>query len=555
MSRNSIKIFGIKTNNLKGIDIALEKHSINLIVGPSGSGKSSLAYDTVAQIGQHEFNSMFADEVGEPFYTVDSYINMEATVPIQQSNNNNNIHSTIGTYFGISRHIALIFSALLEIDADFFVLNKSMNICQDCKGLGHIRKLDINRLVDYNVPLEKNPIKCWGRYRDFYSQILKSFCEEQGIDSKKTFRNLSEKEKHLILYGQSTSKYSIRYKKTNMFSRRTTRYYGIMTGEPMIVGFSPSSKYYSDAVCNSCDGKKYSAEHDKFKVCGFSIGDVMCTPFSSLGQWLKTIKADVSSKGLQFAYSTICRFVNKAAELDLGHLHFNRAVPSLSGGELQRLRLVQVFNTQLSDLLIILDEPLAGLSGIDRENVCKNVLELTNNHTVLLVDHHEAFVGYAKVLIALGPGSGKCGGFLMNAEEYLQSQRIVSEYYPEKAVEHFSVNLSTQVYGFQGVKIRIADKRMNILLGKSGVGKSTLLREYLPQYFERYDYISQKPMSGNSNSSVATLLGVFGGITELFSNKFSKEPRFFLTLQGIPVLVQVVPAQGSKSMKPGIAFP
>jgi excinuclease UvrABC ATPase subunit len=534
MSRDSINIFKIETNNLKGIDISLKKHAINLIVGPSGSGKSSLAYDTVAQIGQQELNSMFLDDVTEPYYKVESYSNMIATVPIKQSNNNNNIHSTIGTYFGISRHIALIFSALLGIDVGFFVLNKSKNICQECKGLGYVRKLDINRVVNYNIMLEKNPIKCWNRYRDFYSQIIKCFCDEQGIDSKKTFRVLSEQEKYTILYGQSTSKYSIRYKKTNMFSRRTSKYYGIMTGEPMMVGFTPSQQYYSDSVCPCCGGKKYSAEHNRFTVSGLSIGDVMCMPLSSIGEWLRSIKCDASQKGLEFSYSAVCRFVNKTIEMDLGHLHFNRAIPSLSGGELQRLRLVQVFNTQLSDLLIVLDEPLAGLSGSDRDNVCRNILALTNHHTILMVDHHETFVSHATAIIALGPNSGKCGGALIDSGKYLQSQRITTGYRPKKASECFALNLSSQVYGFKGIKIRIAKSRLNILLGKSGIGKSTLLREYLPQYFEHYEYINQKAMSGNSNSSVATLLGVFSNITELYSKEFSKESQFFSNLTGNP---------------------
>ena len=89
----TIDIWGIETNNLKNIDVSLKKKAINLVIGPSGSGKSSLAYDTIAQIGQHEFLSMFADEVSEPTYRVKSYRNMIAAVPIQQSNHNNNMRS------------------------------------------------------------------------------------------------------------------------------------------------------------------------------------------------------------------------------------------------------------------------------------------------------------------------------------------------------------------------------------------------------------------------------------------------------------------------------
>ncbi len=121
MLSNTIDLNGIETNNLKNIDVKLKKHAINLIIGPSGSGKSSLAYDTIAQIGMHEMDSLFSDDVLEPSYKVRSYRNMLATVPLPQINHNNNIRSTIGTYFGISRHIALIYSVLLNLDQDFFV--------------------------------------------------------------------------------------------------------------------------------------------------------------------------------------------------------------------------------------------------------------------------------------------------------------------------------------------------------------------------------------------------------------------------------------------------
>lgn len=128
---------------------------------------------------------------------------MVPAVPIKQSNFNNNIRSTIGTYFGINRSIILIYSAVLGLPEDFFVLNKEENLCENCHGIGTVKVLDPNRVINYDVPLCKNPIRCWSRYKDFYAQIIQQFCEDNGIDSKKTFRQLSADEKHCILYGES----------------------------------------------------------------------------------------------------------------------------------------------------------------------------------------------------------------------------------------------------------------------------------------------------------------------------------------------------------------
>lgn len=527
-----IEICGIETNNLKNIDVVLKKHSINLVIGPSGSGKSSLAYDTVAQIGQHDMTSMFADEVIEPAYKVQSYHNMIATVPIQQSNNNNNIRSTIGTYFGINQSVALVYSALLGLDQEFFVLNKEENLCTQCRGLGFFRELDVNRIIDYDVPLEKCPVKCWTRNRDFYLQIIKQFCNDEGIDYKKKFRMLTENEKQAILYGESKDKYSVRYKKAGIYSRRTTKYYGVMTGMPMLPKFTPAKQFLSDQVCTSCNGQKYSSEHSKYKLHKLSIGEFMCTPFAVLQYWIDAVCLNTSNSSLTFAVSHVSRFVQKAVELDLGHLFFHRAIPTLSGGELQRLRLVQVFNTQLSDLLIVLDEPLAGLSGADKLAVYDNVVKLSERHTMLIVDHHDTFVQKAKVIIALGEKSGKNGGNIIDAKKYMNSQILNVDYKSLKASKILPVVLDSPVYGYNGIDLKIARNCLNVILGKSGVGKSTLLREYFPQYFEHYTYINQKALVGKKNSSVATVLDIFGHITDGYAKKFGKDKQFFSKLAG-----------------------
>lgn len=532
---NLISIWGIKTNNLKNIDVQLVCNGINLIIGPSGSGKSSLAYDTIAQIGQHEFMSMFADDVSEPTYRIKGHENMVPAVPIKQSNFNNNIRSTIGTYFGINRSIILVYSAVLGLPEDFFVLNKEENLCENCHGIGTVKVLDPNRIINYDVPLCKNPIRCWNRYKDFYAQIIQLFCEDSGIDSNKTFRQLSDDEKHSILYGESDKKYSIRYKKSFGFSRRTSRYFGIMTEKPMMVNFVPSTQYFSDITCEYCHGKKYASQYDQdqYKLLGVSIGDFMIMPFEQLQYHIARMLSTVDND-LIFALNNINNFVQKAVELNLGYLCFNRSIPTLSGGELQRLRMVQVLNTQLSNLLLVLDEPLAGLSGSEKDSVYNCVTSLSKKHTIVVVDHGDAFVDSAKTIIALGEKGGSLGGHLIDANSYLEEQRVVNKIGMEvvPAKESIHVLMNNSIYEYNGVDVSIGKCCLNLITGHSGVGKSTLLREYFSQYFERYLYINQKPLLGNKNSSVATALDIFVKISTLFANKYKKDRRFFSNLTG-----------------------
>lgn len=540
----SVNIWGIETNNLKNIDVQIKHNAINLIVGPSGSGKSSLAYDTIAQIGQHEFMSMFADNISDPSYRIKGYENMLAAVPIRQSNFNNNMRSTIGTYFGINRNIILAYASILGTDENFFVLNKEENLCSKCHGLGCIRTLDPNRIINYNIPLDKNPFRCWSRYKDFYQQIIQQFCANNKIDCKKAFRQLTDKEKTLILYGESNEKYSIRYKKTNGFSRRSTQFYGVMTEKPMMINYTYGGQFYTDKTCPCCQGKKYSLQHEQYLINGLSIGDFMTTPFDQLLGYIEKMIAENTDTNLLFAFNNIRKFALKAIELNLGYLFFHRAIPTLSGGELQRLRMVQVLSTQLSNLLLVLDEPLAGLSGNEKIVVFQSVVDLAKKHTIIIVDHSDIFVKSSKQIIALGKKGGIDGGFIIEAKQYLKEQNAKNkiEVFSAKKIDHIIIN--NKVYLYNGVNIKIGEACMNLITGRSGIGKSTLLREYFPQYYENYLYVSQKPLLGNKNSSVATALDISTSISNLFAIKHKKDKHFFSNQTGCEGMCEICKGAG-----------
>ena len=524
---DTIDIWGVETNNLKNINVSLEKHAINLIIGPSGSGKSSLAYDTVAQIGQHEFMSMFADNASDPTYKVKGYRNMVAAVPLKQVNYNNNMRSTIGTYFGINRYIGFIFSVISGVSEDFFVLNKESNLCELCHGFGTVKELDVNKLISFNTKLKDNPVRCWDRYKDFYRSIIEKFCTEVGIDPNKTFRELTEKERHTFLYGESKSKFQILYHKVNSKSSRTTKFYGVMCETPLIVGASISNKYYSDTVCPCCRGKKYASSHDEIKVGGLSIGEYMITPFADLLKVNRAIRKHSKSASLTFALDAIDTFLRRAIDFNLGYLFFNRSIPTLSGGELQRLRMVQVFNTQLTDLLIVLDEPLSGLSGKERKKIFDSIIDLKDKHTLVIVDHSDIFVKSAQTIIALGEKSGKNGGYLIDAQKYIKKQKTFMPQ-PEYILgSPIKVVLNSKIYQYNGVDIELSEGCLNLITGASGIGKSTLIREYFPQFFEKYAYINQRPILGNKNSNVATSLDIATEIFSTFAKKFKKDKNYF----------------------------
>ncbi len=524
---NHILVKGIKTNNLKGINIAIKKNEINLIIGPSGSGKSSLAYDTVAQIGLQELNAMYSDGFNEPNYKVESFSNMVVTVPIKQINTNSNVRSTIGTYFGLNPSFAKIFSSLLNLPYDYFVLNKSENVCENCMGVGYKKKLDPNKIIDYDCAIEDVPIRIWKRNKDFYRQILKQYAKDIGLSISLKFRQLSEAQKKSIMYGCSEKKYKIKYKVTNHYSTRTTQYFGPMIEKPMLKSFSPSNDFYSELLCDKCNGEKYEVGHRKVKLCGYSIGELLLLDFKTIPKWIADVREKYNCNEIEFSLEQIKTFAQKAIELNLGYLFINRNIPSLSGGELQRLRLIKVFISQLSDLLVVLDEPLAGLSTNEKDVVYKNIVALSKKHTLLIVDHHNLFLNISKNIIALGPYGGENGGQLINYKKYILKQNIDYHFDVAPPIKIHEVKLNTGVYKYKGIHILIAEERLNVISGASGVGKSTLLREYFPQVFDSYLYINQKPLSGNVRSTLATDLNISNRISLFFSKKHGVSKSFF----------------------------
>lgn len=529
---NDIIIKGIETNNLKNINVLIKKNALNLIIGSSGSGKSSLAYDTIAQIGLHEYMSMFNDDIYEATYKVTRYNNMSAAVPIRQNNCNRNIRSTIGTYFGLNSKLAIIYSAMLGVSESFFMLNKEVNVCEYCHGLGIVEELDVSKIIDYNKPLKNNPFKCWQRYGDFYAKIISKFCVEKGIDITKSFNELSAIEQNTILYGESEKKYQISYKRGTGRANRTTKYYGIMTKIPMRKNYKPPKRFYSNIVCPECGGKKFSKGHLKYKLNGISIGELMLIPFGELEIFLQSLEKLAIDEKVKFLIAACIAFIKKANELKLKHLFLNRTIPTLSGGELQRLRLVQVFISQLSDLIIVLDEPLAGLSGIEKEVVYKNIMNLVKKHTLVIVDHSDLFVKSAKNIIALGEGGGRKGGELIDVKKYLDNQKGHLPLNKKVVEDIICVKVKKEIYHYKGVDVAFAMNRTNVILGASGVGKTTLIKEYLLRFFEDYIYINQKQIVGNQNSNVATLLGISTYICKFFANFFGKDKDYFSNMSG-----------------------
>ena len=189
--------------------------------------------------------------------------------------------------------------------------------------------------------------------------------------------------------------------------------------------------------------------------------------------------------------------------------------------------MVQVFNTQLTDLLIVIDEPLGGLSGKERKKICESTIDLAKKHTLVIVDHSDIFVKSARTIVALGEKSGKNGGSLIDVQHYIEKQKAPLPKPKQTLGPPIRVMLNSRIYQYKGVDIELSEGCLNLITGASGIGKSTLIREYFPQFFENYAYVNQRPLMGNKNSNVATSLDIATEIFSTFAKQFKKDKKYF----------------------------
>lgn len=216
---------GVSTHNLKHIDVEIPEKKMVCIAGVSGSGKSSLAFGTIAAISMAEYARLTSDQEYEQDYVIDEYGFVPMTVPLKQLNYNVNPRSTIATYFGLQRSLNYIIAKMSGISLGLLNFNGDGH-CTECLGLGYRKIPDVNAIIKWDVPIKDVPFECWrNTYKDFYKKLLEEYCEEIGIDTRKTLRELSESKRRTLLYGIGNKKYTIQYKNGSSMRRKTTCYY------------------------------------------------------------------------------------------------------------------------------------------------------------------------------------------------------------------------------------------------------------------------------------------------------------------------------------------
>lgn len=528
MKENIISYLGVRTNNLKNINIEIPKGSFWSIAGPSGSGKSSLAYGTIFAISQFEWDKISNNNSNStPNFIVDKYKNIVPAVALKQENYNLNPRSTIATFLKIDKDFRLLFASANKVSPSLFSFNNPSNACPFCEGLGVVYSLSSEQMIDFSKPIIDEPFLPWKK--NYKQKILEKFAEANNISLYKKLEELKKEELNLLLYGKSQNKYKISYTASGKKRTREFIYVGLMTemetlheDRKHISNHKKVLDYSTMNTCPHCKGSRFSEKILEYKYNKKNIGDLYLSELSELIMFIDDSLAKEEEIDMKRLLLNIKEITSVITASNLGYLNLNRGIPSLSGGELQRIRLVNILNSQISGMLYIVDEPSSRLHVSEYNSILESLEKLKKNqNSILVIEHNPYFLKRTEKIIYLGPGSGDQGGEIVSRE----SKAIPLDYNPRKSKDFLEFRNIIK-NNIQNLSVKIPLNSITGIYGPSGSGKSTLAK-YISENYKNSEFVNQKPIRGSIVSTIASYSGVFDDIRNIFREISGKPSSYF----------------------------
>lgn len=528
-----IKIRGLKQNNLKNISLDIPKNKIVVFTGVSGSGKSSIVFDTIAAESGRQMNETYSAWVRGrlPKYEKPNVLfidNLNPSVVIDQSRLGGNARSTVGTISDMYSMLRLLFSRIGKPEigpASYFSFNNPNGMCKSCAGIGKVMDFDVNNIIDSDKTYDEGCflLPAFGNGKYYW----KVYRRPEYFRTDVPWKDLTEKEQNILLYGSYTKGGERIDKKLegvyNQFKRLV-----LMKGpeEQNDYTLKKIATYLYEKECPDCKGKRLNNNVLECKINGYNIADMCDMEFEKLREELLKID-DERAKGI---LEQLIQALTRMIDIGLPYLNMNRESTTLSGGEAQRVKLVRHMGSSLCGMLYIFDEPSTGMHPRDvyrMANLLKSLRDKGN--TVLVVEHDKDIIKIADEIIDVGPLAGKNGGtitFQGRYEELLLSDtktgnalktninvkdnpRIPNEFLPIR---------NANIHNLKNVDVDIPLGVLTVVTGVAGSGKSSLIRDvFAKQYEDKVLLIDQSSITATNRSTVCTYLGFFDEIRKVFA--------------------------------------
>lgn len=528
-----IMIENAATNNLKHVSLMIPKHKIVAVTGVSGSGKSSLVFDTIASESQRLLNETYSSYIQDllPKYEkplVDSISNLPVSLVINQKRIGGNSRSTVGTITDIYSSLRLLFSRMSRPFIGYsmyYSFNNPEGMCKCCKGLGVVKDIDVKKLIDFTKSLNQNAIQFSPFQKNRWR--LTRYTESGFFDNNKKIADYSNDELNLLLYSKK-----IKPNNPSVNWHKTAEYMGvvprIMTGFVNVDATKNKKeldKIVINEICPQCHGTRVNEKVLQAKIKGKSIADCCEMPVNKLLEFIQTIY----DEQVKVVLDDVATKLTSLCMVGLDYLTLNRSTNTLSGGESQRIKITKHLNSSLSDVLYIFDEPSIGLHPQDIEGINNILIDLKNKgNSILFVDHDPDMIAIADEVINFGEGAGTNGGkvtFQGTVEALLHSNTVTAQAFAkkhylkndEKVFPTFFTLDNVSKNNLKNVSIKVPKKALTLVTGVAGSGKSTLIRQLFKNKYPEADILDQSLPHATSRSNITTYLNIFNEIKKLYS--------------------------------------
>ncbi|MFI9821488.1 ATP-binding cassette domain-containing protein [Streptomyces sp. NPDC052013] len=565
-SHDLIRVHGARENNLKDVSVELPKRRLTVFTGVSGSGKSSLVFDTIAAESQRLINETysafvqgFMPNLARP--EVDVLDGLTTAITVDQQRMGGDPRSTVGTATDANAMLRILFSRLgtphiggpgafsfnvptvkaagaITVGSgkkEKVTFTRTGGMCPHCEGRGKVSDIDLTQLYDDSKSIAEGAFTIPG-WKSDNVWTVGLYAESGFLDPNKPIREFTKQEMEDFLHREPTK---VKVNGVNL------TYEGLIPKiqksflskdkeamQPHIRAFVERAVTFTD--CPECDGTRLSEAARSSKIKGINIADACRMEIRDLAAWVRELDEPSVAPLLTALQGTLDSF----EEIGLGYLSLDRPAGTLSGGEAQRVKMIRHLGSSLTDVTYVFDEPTIGLHPHDIQRMNDLLLRLRDKgNTVLVVEHKPEAIAIADHVVDLGPGAGTAGGtvcFEGTVEELRKSGTVTGRHLDDRAALKETVRTPTGKLAVRGasknnlqnVDVDIPLGVLTVVTGVAGSGKSSLIHGSIPAD-EGVVSVDQTPIRGSRRSNPATYTGLLDPIRKAFAKANGVKPALF----------------------------